>query len=305
MSISVNVAPRWPNLLRGHHLEARRAAPRCGLGRASRRSRPPRRCRGRGGGAPRRAWRRSCRRRARRRGRRSAARAGACLSMARVSRSACQRSSRTAMLSISTFTARLAEHAQVPGPWCSRRPGGVRRLRRGRWPRRPAAPAARRTPPRCPGPARSPRRSPRPAGPSETGTPSRSAISALRSLMAAIRSGLLRAVVGAVRRQRVVAVAGRRGPRLEQSGVVDQLARAAPTRPPRPASVVCAPVAVTSEPLACHGAATAATPQTTQRVGEAEHQGRGDQQPQAGQALAEQCVEVLHHVVLRLRGSGR
>ena len=81
--------------LRGHDLEALRAAPRCGRGRASRPRRRRRRSRGRAGACPRRAWRTSCPPRAPCRGRHADVRG---------SRGHCPASRASARLSSSTFT---------------------------------------------------------------------------------------------------------------------------------------------------------------------------------------------------------
>ena len=78
-SISVKVGAAVGHRPARDDLQVRRAARRCGRGRGSRRSRRPRRCRARRGGAPRRASRRSCRRPGRPRGRSAAARASSSL----------------------------------------------------------------------------------------------------------------------------------------------------------------------------------------------------------------------------------
>ena len=135
----------------------------------SRRSRRPGRCRGRPGVDPRRASRTSCRRRVPRRGRPSAghdARRSWVQSPSAVPMSPWLRGCEVLDREVEHqhVDAGFAEHAEGPA-------GGVfvdevraAAPRSGPAPRRRAAPAARRTPRRCPGRDRMPTRSPRPAG---------------------------------------------------------------------------------------------------------------------------------------------
>ena len=123
-------------------------------------------------------------------------------------------------------------------------------------------------------------------GTSRDRTPSRSAISAWRSLIAAIRSGFS----GPSWSRTSTACRSRRRPPTAAAGTAPGRRRSWPISSEPTASlgsVVCSPVAVTSEPLRLPGRDHLGDAGDQQRVGDAEQQGRGEQQPQAGQALAE------------------